>query len=150
MDYVRLVLADTKGPFSQVIKWRTWSPYSHSALILDNNIIQEATVFGGVHKASLRSLKDRSHHGIIVKVPVKDHKDVFEIAESINGLKYDLKGALGTSFNRDWQEDDAFWCSEGNYFCIHKAGNEYYRAEAMHTITPHHLYMLNFEILDRF
>lgn len=149
-DYVKLALVDSHGPFSKVIKWRFGGPFSHTALLLDSTTIQEATFNGGVHKASLKSLKQRSNCGIIVKVPVKNRDDVFALAEKINGSPYDFKGALGLGFNRDWQENSDFWCSEANYYCIHNAGNEFYRSEAIKFLAPFHLYLLNFEIVGRF
>lgn len=149
-DHVKLALVDSKGPFSSVIKWRFGGPFSHTALLLDNTTIQEATFQGGVHKASLKSLKARSNSGIIVKVPVKNRDSVFALADLIDGAPYDFKGALGIGFNRNWQESSDYWCSEANYFCIHGAGNEYYRKESLTFIAPIHLYMLNFEIVERF
>lgn len=147
-DSVQIVLADTKGPFARIIKWNTWSEWAHAALVIDDGRIMEATFQGGVHVSSLQSLKDRSRKGVILECPVKSAKDVIANAVSLLGLPYDTLGALGLGMHRNWQESDAFWCSEAVYYAIHKAGNRYFRAEAMSRITPQHLYMLDLPIVE--
>ena len=147
MEHIDIILADTRGPFSTLIKAVTWSRWSHAALVINDGMIAEATLQGGVHYSSLEGLKKRSNAWVVLRVPVKSRDDVILAMDAIIGRPYDLQGVFGIGIKRDWQENDAFWCSEAVYYAIHKTGNEFFRAEAMHRITPEHLWMLSLEIV---
>ena len=148
MEHVDIVLASTVGPFSTAIKAVTWSQWSHTAMVMPEGQIIEATLSGGgVHYSTLISLLERSDKWAIVRVPVKDQAEVFFRMDGLVGKPYDLIGALALGLHRDLSEDDKFWCSEANYFAIHEAGNKIFRMECMNRITPEHFWQQNFEIV---
>lgn len=153
MSHVDIVIADTKGPFSALIKARTISSWSHTAMVIgddplhSNPKIIEATFRNGVAEAGLNDLLSRSTRWRIVRVPVKSRQKTIDAKRRLLGSKYDIFGALGLGFGRDWQSLDDWFCSEADYFAIHSTGNEYYRASALHWVTPEDIWKLNFPVV---
>lgn len=49
---------------------------------------------------------------------------------------------LGLLMHRDWQEEDRWFCSELVAWAFTQGGSPLFRREAMHRITPQHLWML--------
>ncbi len=146
MEHITVILADTEGPFSAAIKVATYSQWSHIALVLPDGRIRESVLQGGVRTASFESLADRSRKYVLLRIPVKNAQAVYDMALSVDA-PYDLLGAVGLGFRRNWQESDKFWCSEYLAYIFEQTGNGLFRPEAMHRITPEHFWMLPLEVV---
>ena len=155
MQHVDIVIADTKGPFSALIKARMVSAWSHTAMIVGdepfdaNPSIVEATFKHGVAETDLNSLLARSRKFVVVRAPVQSRQETINAQRAMIGAKYDGFGAVGLGFGRDWQDMKDWWCSETNYFAVHSTGNQFYRAEALHWVTPEDIWKLNLPIVYR-
>ena len=53
------------------------------------------------------------------------------------GTKYDLKGAIGLGVGEDWQEDDAWWCTELVAIILKRLGiMPWFDWDRVHRIAP--------------
>ena len=80
---------------------------------------------------------------VIVDFPVRDPEAVIRAARSQVGKPYDLTALFGLLMHRDWQEDDSWFCSELVAWAFAQGGAPLFRADAMHRVTPHHLWMIS-------
>lgn len=149
-ETIQVAFADTIGPFSSVIKAVTWDWCSHTALIIDEDEIVEATLKLGVHRSSLKSLKDRSKRWAIVDWPVYSREACIEAALSQEGKKYDMAGVFGVGVHRDWQDPLKWWCSEHTAYSLEQGGPKLYRDRYKHRVTPPDLWKFPHPIVDSF
>lgn len=111
MDNTTLIIrfSSNFGLFSWAIRARTWSKYSHVDIVLD-------------HKTYLGAIPSR---GVCIHEEEYPLQDFFEVevtplqydkillnAVSQLGKPYDFAGIFGFAIDRDWQEDDKWFCSE--------------------------------------
>jgi cell wall-associated NlpC family hydrolase len=79
---------------------------------------------------------------VIVELPCRDPQAVIAAAASQIGKPYDYTAILGLGLRRDWQEEDAWFCSELVAWAFQHAGEPLFRAECLRRVTPQHLWML--------
>jgi uncharacterized protein YycO len=96
-------------PFSWAIRVRTWSPYSHVDFILPNGKYLGAVPFKGVvihdHTYPVEAFFE-------VEVTEEQHEKILKYALDQVGKGYDYVGIFGYAIERNWQEDDKWFCSE--------------------------------------
>ncbi|KAG0188260.1 hypothetical protein DFQ28_005152 [Apophysomyces sp. BC1034] len=63
-------------------------------------------------------------------------------AASQIGKPYDYTAILGLGLRRDWQQDDAWFCSESVAWAFDSAGHPLFRPDSLRRVTPQHLWML--------
>ena len=141
MGTVNLLFSTSRHPMSGVIRACTWSRWSHVALI-DGDEVIEATAPDGVRRFPVVQAIDHAKRGQIVSLPCRDPEAVIAAAASQLGKPYDYTAVLGIGLHRDWQEDDAWFCSELLAWAFERAGEPLFRAEVMRRVTPEHLWML--------
>lgn len=125
---------------SAAIRLATWGEFSHVAQI-DGQRIIEAVAKHGVREASRDAAIAHASHWAIVEYPHANPSAMVAAARSQIGKPYDMTGALGIGLHRDWQEDDAWWCSELIPWAAQVAGEPWFMPQALHRITPQHLWM---------
>lgn len=146
---IRLVFSNSKLPLSHIIRWVTWSDWSHVAILVDDNLVIESTLsHGGVKVCSLDEFKSRASEWAIFDIECKNPEGVVAAALSQVGKPYDWTGILGVGFHRDWQEDDAWWCSEFVLWAFDESGDPKIKKEAIRRATPQHCYMISGELLE--
>lgn len=83
---------------SLILRTGMWSSWSHCGIVLPGGMVIEAAAFHGVRMRPLAEvLADASAHA-------------FAMAQV--GKPYDWLGAIGLAVHRDWERDDAWFCSE--------------------------------------
>lgn len=125
---------------SRVIRLRFWSGWSHVG-ILDGDHVIESVPGIGVRRVLIADSLTGCDDWSMVDYPCADPAAVIAIAASQIGKPYDLKGALGLGFNRDWQDDSSWWCSELVAWSFDQAGQPWFRPAALHRITPENLWI---------
>lgn len=141
MGTVSLLFSTSRHPMSAVIRACTWSSWSHVALI-DGDEVIEATAPAGVRRFPVVQAIDHAKRVQIVDLPCRDPQAVISAADSQIGKPYDYTAVLGLGLHRDWQEDDAWFCSELVAWAFAQAGESLFRGEVLRRITPQHLWML--------
>ena len=137
---MRVLFCTSKLPGAVLIRAITWSDWSHVAL-LDGDEVIEAT-WPVVRVAPLAEVIAAHSAHVIVDLPCSDPAAAIAAARTQAGKPYDLTALFGLLMHRDWQEDDRWFCSELVAWAFAQGGTTLFRPEAMHRITPQHLWML--------
>lgn len=134
---------------SKIIRARTWSRWSHVAMLLDDEVVLESVAAHGVRLRALKALKQDSTDWVIFAIPCPQANLVRNFAKGQLGKPYDILWALGLGINRDWQDDDKWGCSEIFAWPFQQAGYPIFRAEEVHAITPQDIWRIPFEVVSR-
>lgn len=140
MGTVSLLFSTSQKIGAVAIRAVTWSKYSHVAL-LDGDEVIEAT-WPAVRVAPLAEVIAAHSAHAIVELPCRDPQAVIAAAASQIGKPYDYTAILGLGLRRDWQEEDAWFCSELVAWAFQQGGSPLFRPEALYRITPQHLWMI--------
>lgn len=142
---VKIIFSRRHHPGSVLLRTGMWSRWSHCGVIEGDTVIQAA--FGaGVVRTSLAEFKGMASQWAVVEFPVEEVFTAMAAASQI-GKPYDLAGAVGIAVHRDWGEDDSWFCSELVAYALQEAGLPLFRDGAPR-ITPQHLWMLNYPIIE--
>lgn len=144
MDSVDIIFTRSNLIGSVVIRFFTWSDWSHCAVI-DGDRIIESAIGGGVRESSLEELKKSNTDWVIKRFPVKDREKFLEYARSQIGKKYDYLGALGIAFRVDSEKKNRWFCSELIAACADACGSSWFNRDIFHKITPQDLYQMNYD-----
>ncbi len=142
MKTIALLFSTTGNPMSTAIRAFTFSRWSHVAIIDGDDVI-EAAALHGVRRVSVIDAINRAKRGEVVEFPALDPDRIIAAAAGQIGKPYDYTALIGLGLRRDWQESDSWFCSELVAWAFHEAGEPLFRAEAMHRVTPEHLWMLD-------
>lgn len=132
---------------SAAIRLATWGDFSHVAQI-DGQTVIESVFRDGVREASLDSAITRASRWAIVEYHHDNPAAMIAAIRSQIGKPYDKTGALGLGLHRNWQEDDAWWCSELIPWGAQQGNDPWFRSDAIHRITPQHLWMRHGRIVS--
>lgn len=138
---MRVLFCTSQLPGAVLIRGVTWSDWSHVALVDGDDAI-EAT-WPVVRVVSLAEVIAAHSAHVIVDLPCRDPAAAIAAARAQAGKPYDLTALFGLLMHRDWQEDDRWFCSELVAWAFAQGGTPLFRPEAMHRITPQHLWMLS-------
>lgn len=129
---------------SVAIRAATWSPWSHVDVILPGGRIIGATLESGVAVHSLESRILKASRAAVTDFPSRNPDAIYSALYSQISKKYDWTAILGMVLrNRNWQEDDSWFCSELIAWAFQEAGEPLFRENMVDRITPHHLWMLS-------
>ena len=137
---MRVIFCTSRLPGAVMIRAVTWSEWSHVALV-DSDEVIEAT-WPAVRVTPLAEVIAKHSAHVIVDLPCRSSADIIAAARSQVGKGYDLTALFGLLTRRDWQEPDKWFCSELVAWAFSQGGSPMFRPEAMHRITPQHLWML--------
>lgn len=151
MPSIHLVYSNSKAPLSPVIRWRTGSEFSHVGIILashsddidDLSIVSHSALScKGVRFTTLKTFLSHATEHRITRLEYEVTEEQFDkliaIVHWYEGLPYDLKGAVGLGVGENWQDDDAFWCSEWVAFVLKSIGMDLKYLDDVHRIAPKH------------
>lgn len=146
MKCLHLLFTTTSLPLSLLIRARAGGPFSHVALV-DGDQVIEAVAGHGVRAAPLATAITRASRAALMRIPSHNADQVLAVARSQIGKGYDWSGIAGLGINRDWQEADAWFCSELVAWAFDSAGQPLIRRDSVHTVTPQNLWVLPHEII---
>lgn len=148
---IYLVYSNSSKPLSPIIRWRTDSEFSHVGIILEDDaeninglsiVSHSALSCKGVRFTTLKTFLSHVTNYKITQLEQEVTQEQFDkllmLTHQYEGLKYDLKGAVGLGVGEDWQEDDAFWCSEWLAFLLKMIGMNLKYLDDIHRIAPKH------------
>ncbi|HJW26438.1 MAG TPA: YiiX/YebB-like N1pC/P60 family cysteine hydrolase [Rhodocyclaceae bacterium] len=138
---MRVLFCTSRLPGAALIRAVTWSAWSHVALVDGDQVIE--AVWPAVRVAPLAEVIASHSDHVIADLPCHSPEDVIKAARSQVGKPYDLTALAGLLAHRDWQENDRWFCSELVAWAFSQGGSPLFRPEAMHRITPQHLWMLS-------
>lgn len=136
MPNIKLQFSAQNKIGSMLIRWRDWSDYSHVDTVLSNGSLLGARGDGVKVRAPYKTSKKLI---ICIYVTEQQEKDYYTALFSQIGKKYDYAGIIGFVANRDWQEDNKWFCSELVMYCLMKAGIKILNVEHLNRITSQHM-----------
>lgn len=138
---MQVVFCASRKIGSLAIRSVTWSKWSHVAIVDGDHVIE--AVWPHVRRRPLPELLAEHSRHAVVDLPCRSSAAAIAAARSQIGKPYDLTALFGLLMHRDWQEADRWFCSELVAWTFDQAGSPLFRPEAMHRITPEHLWMLS-------
>lgn len=146
---LRIMFTNSTKPLSPVIRWVTWSSFSHMVVMIDDDTIIHSD-FHGVRIEPIKDLQDRSKNWMIVEYECENPQAVIDACKTQLGKPYDFTGLFGILLRDvDLQDDSKWWCSELPAFGFETAGIPKFATEFIHRITPQHWLMLPHKIIKR-
>ena len=147
MDVVRVLFTRRRHLGSLAIRTFTWSAWSHVDLLDVSSgqpqLIGAVAPSGVVVEPLSHRLKNASRVAL-VEFHVPCAEAVVRAARSQVGKSYDWLGVAGlVTRSRDWQREEAWFCSELIAWAIGQGGLPLFREALVGRITPQHLWMLN-------
>lgn len=124
-----------KNPGSLLIRGVTWSTWSHCGLVLPGERVIDATAFHGVRERPLADVRAAASEIAFRNIEVSDLAAAHGFARGQVGKPYDWTWAAGIGLHREWDEDDAWACSE-LLEAIVQAGGRNRWANQPNRITP--------------
>ncbi|MGA3953167.1 YiiX/YebB-like N1pC/P60 family cysteine hydrolase [Ralstonia nicotianae] len=141
MSSVQLLFTATDGPLGWAIRACAWSAWSHVAMV-DGDQVIESMPGHGVRRVPLAEAIQRADRYELATMPARDPARIIAAAASQIGKPYDYTAVLGIGLHRNWQQADAWFCSELLAWSFHQAGEPLFRADCVRRVTPQHLWML--------
>jgi len=146
MEKVRVLFTRRHHPGSVAIRAFTWSAWSHVDLIDDScsvPVLIGAIALQGVVQESLEQRLAKASRAALVEFPVSNAAAVIAAARSQLGKPYDWAGIAGlVTRNRDWHNDEDWFCSELVAWAFTQGGSALFRQDLVGRINPQHLWML--------
>lgn len=141
----RVIFSRRHHPGSVLLRTAMWSPWSHCGIVDDDRVI-EARAFSGVIDTPLQDFIGHVSQWVMVDFPANDNR-VLSAARAQLGKPYDWSGVAGIALHREWGTADAWFCSELVAYALELGGLKLFRSDAKR-ITPMHLWMLNYQLLE--
>jgi len=127
-----------------LIRLATWSLWAHVAPIVEDEaeaVVIDATFTYGVARRGLPAVLASLSDYCVKEVDCPDPSAAYDFAREQLGKPYDTRGVLGLALHRDWQADDAWFCSEFFEAMLAAGGNRRFVQQA-HRVTPQHSWMV--------
>lgn len=117
-----------------MVRWSTWSPYSHVDIVLESGQLLGAT----------------PEHGVAIRPPVPGRRTtrlqatapyvpVVEAMQSQLDRPYDWRGIFGCAARQNWQAPNAWFCSELIAWAFEQAGHPLLPTRRTARVTPRDL-----------
>ena len=115
MKTIKFHFYEGKSLVSRLIKWRTYSIYSHVSIQIDNEIIESWV--GGGQSGVVISTDPLTYHKkgtniTTIEIEMKNWKPWLVFLKSQIGKKYDYKAILNFVKNKTKQNPNRWFCSE--------------------------------------
>lgn len=134
---------DRRDWLSWLIRWATWSRYSHVVLVnAERTEVIEATHGQRVRKLPFDDFASRAN-ATLRCIPHGNPAGVWKAAEKMVGEKYDDLYVLGWLFRAHWQRKDQLSCVELITEACINAGELIVPSDSIDSITPQTLYLLS-------
>jgi uncharacterized protein YycO len=114
---------------SRMIRWITWSEYSHVDFVMPNGQLLGARADG----VRIRRPEGRYH---FIRAEIDAPDSVLDSALSQVGKPYDFTAIIGFLFRRNWQRQDAWYCAELVSWAFCESGVTLLTCSDHHRITP--------------
>jgi hypothetical protein len=141
---VRILYCRSRDIFSPLLRAAMWSPWSHEALVIgdeEDTVIDATFRNGGVRRRSLSAVLAHSSRHEFRDISCPYPVLAYNFARSQIGVPYDTWGVLGIGLHRDWQAEDAWFCSEFAEAAVAAGGNQRF-VNYPRRVNPQHSWMV--------
>lgn len=141
MNKVTVVFSQSLNIGSWMIRKFTQSDWSHCGLLTEEGEVLEATADHGVVATPYEKFKEKHNLIISITIETEHAAKIYELFKSQLGKRYDYTAIFSIVIGRDWQEMDAWFCSEIVAFVFYMVkfliGEEYRK---LRRITPQQIF----------
>lgn len=141
---MKLIFGRSHLPLSYIIRFLTWSQWSHVAVELDDGRVVEA-VWSGVRITTFAECTKHMSKYTLVELKKEDEettsKAVAWLLEQV-GKNYDKSALFGFLAKRDWQNPLKWFCSELVAVFLKLLGYRIANSTQISRVTPQMLYMI--------
>ncbi|RTL37167.1 MAG: hypothetical protein EKK53_21595 [Burkholderiales bacterium] len=133
---MKLLFCRQNSISSWLIRFFTWSPWSHVAIVENDEYVIDSTfLHGGVKRRPLLEAVQRYSRMELLEVDLANEEAAMEFVRSQIGKPYDWTAIFGFVFRRDWAEPDSWFCNELAEAAFVAGGRRRFR-EDIARITP--------------
>lgn len=140
---MRLIFTRQHSIGSLLIRFFTWSRWSHVAILEDDSMVIDSTfLHGGVRRRPLAELLAQASRHQMLDLNVPNEAAALDFARAQIGRPYDWTAVLGILFRAPgWALPDRWFCSELAEAVVLAGGLKRFREDAAR-ITPEHVWMV--------
>lgn len=145
MSTIKVLYCRNRHISTPILRTLMWSPWSHQALIMGDELGQhviDATFMYGVARRSLTNILADATESSIREIEVPRPDRAYAFARRQLGKKYDTLGVLGIGLHRKWQDDDRWFCSELVEAALAAGGCSRFETRYVNRVTPQHSWMV--------
>lgn len=138
METVYLIFSRSNLPASLAISAYTQCRWSHVGIydVKTQTVIESTFTHHGVNETSINRFMSRAKDTKIIGVPVRSSRAVLAAARSQIGKPYDYTAIIGIVLqDRNWAEDDMWFCFELAAWALSKGGSPYFKPHEVRFIT---------------
>ncbi|BCG50053.1 hypothetical protein [Ralstonia phage RP13] len=139
MSSLKIRFVSDSGVVSSIIRFWTWSQWSHVELWTPDGWLGARTDGDGVSIKPYNYNSPLKEELLVLEVP--DYDSAIKFAYDQVGKKYDYGAIAGLGVREDWDDPSKWFCSEYIYCIAQKGGIELLRTEGVNRVTPRDLYM---------
>lgn len=136
MPKIKLRFAANNTFSSWIVRFLTRSKYSHVDYIFD-----DGSAYSSLPKTGVNVNDDKNDITVYCEIDVKSKEKLEWFLLEQKGKPYDWKAIIALPFFRNWQEDDAWFCSELISAAITYSNGKPLFNEKMWRITPRDLFL---------
>lgn len=107
---------------SYLIRLKTWSDWSHCAILTPANTVIESAYPSGVREIPFSTWKAGKSAWAMKARKVPNEIKSLEFLRSQIGAKYDTFAVLGIAISREWRDPSQWYCSELNESALSAGG----------------------------
>lgn len=134
MAIIRGRLVTGPDMVSYFIRLKTTGKYSHIEFLLDDETTLGSRSSGGVKERPLDSFP--TVWNFEIDVTQGQHDKTFAFAFAQKGKSYDYTAIVGIELDRDWREDNSWYCAELFMAALEAGGVIDRLADAINHVTP--------------
>lgn len=148
-EKLRIIFTNSYLPLSPIIRFVTWSKYSHMIIKINDTWVTHSD-FNGVHIEPLNDVLKRSKSWLEVEFDCIDSQSIIDNCLTFLGKPYDYGALVGIAIRRiELQDDSKYVCSEYPAAGALKASQPFFCTDYIHRITPQHWLMLPHTVIKK-
>ena len=126
---------------SRIIRYYSWSEFSHVDFVWPTDAYLGARLDGGVRLRPYNYTKPAKQAFFGIELGKTKEREILGIAFAQIGKPYNWKGITGFALNEDWQSGKSWFCSQLVAHCFAAAGEPLLRVSHSDRVTPSDLTM---------
>jgi uncharacterized protein YycO len=127
---------------SYLIRLKTWSDWSHCAILTPDDTVIESAWPHGVREIPFDEWKQGKTAWAMKKRQVPNPDKTLGFLRSHIGQKYDTFAVLGIAIDRDWRDPNQWYCSELNEAGLAAGGLATFDPDVTKFISPENRYII--------
>ncbi|HEY9704857.1 MAG TPA: hypothetical protein V6C58_20620, partial [Allocoleopsis sp.] len=128
---VKMYIISTNTIVGNIIKFLTFSRWSHVVISFDDNTFIDSVAFDGVRLYTKKDFEEYFKKYEVIPITLTKYYDARQFALEQVNKGYDWKAIFGYLFHkrRKWQDENRWFCSELVAAILLKGGRKLFRSD---------------------